>query len=102
MLVWAPIMMVGGVIMALRENAGLAWLVAVAVPLLGVAIAIIISRLVPAFRRLQERIDRVNEVMREQLIGVRVIRAFVREEHEKQRRSGERGVGEEAGAGVVP
>jgi len=85
MLVMAPIMMVGGVIMALRENAGLAWLVAVAVPLLGVAIAIIISRLVPAFRRLQERIDRVNEVMREQLIGVRVIRAFVREEHEKQR-----------------
>jgi len=85
MLVMAPIMMVGGVIMALRENSGLAWLVAVAVPLLGVAIAIIISRLVPAFRRLQERIDRVNEVMREQLIGVRVIRAFVREEHEKQR-----------------
>lgn len=85
MLVMAPIMMVGGVIMAIRENAGLAWLVAVAVPLLGVAIAIIISRLVPAFRRLQERIDRVNEVMREQLIGVRVIRAFVREEHEKQR-----------------
>src|SRR5690625_152018 len=85
MLVMAPIMMVGGVIMAIRENAGLAWLVAVAVPLLGVAIAIIISRLVPAFRRLQERIDQVNEVMREQLIGVRVIRAFVREEHEKQR-----------------
>lgn len=85
MLVMAPIMMVGGVIMAIRENAGLAWLVAVAVPLLGIMIAVIISRLVPAFRRLQERLDRVNEVMREQLMGVRVIRAFVREEFEEQR-----------------
>ncbi len=85
MLVTAPIMMVGGVIMALRENAGLAWLVAVAVPVLGITIGLIIIRLVPAFRRLQVRIDRVNEVMREQLTGVRVIRAFVREEHEEAR-----------------
>ena len=85
MLVTAPIMMIGGVIMALREDAGLAWLVAVAVPLLGVAIGLIIIRLVPAFRTLQTRLDRVNEVMREQLTGVRVIRAFVREEHETAR-----------------
>ena len=85
MLVTAPITMVGGIIMALRENAGLAWLVAVAVPLLGIAIGLIIVRLVPAFRKLQKRVDRVNGVMREQLTGVRVIRAFVREHQEEQR-----------------
>lgn len=85
MLVTAPIMMVGGVIMAVRENAGLAWLVAVVVPLLGIAVGLIIRRLVPAFRVLQVRLDRVNEVLREQLGGVRVIRAFVREEYETGR-----------------
>lgn len=84
-LVMAPVMMVGGIIMALRENAGLAWLVAVAVPVLGITIGLVIMRLVPGFRRLQERLDRVNEVMREQLTGVRVIRAFTREEREEER-----------------
>src|SRR5690625_6843565 len=84
-LVMAPVMMIGGIIMALREHAGLAWLVAVAVPVLGITIGLVIMRLVPGFRRLQERLDRVNEVMREQLTGVRVIRAFTREEREEER-----------------
>jgi len=84
-LVMAPVMMIGGIIMALRENAGLAWLVAVAVPVLGITISLVVMRLVPGFRRLQKRLDRVNEVMREQLTGVRVIRAFTREEREEER-----------------
>src|SRR5690606_13769532 len=85
MLVVAPIMMIGGVIMALREDVGLSWLVAVAVPLLAGAVAAIVTRMVPGFRLMQKRIDRVNEVMREQIGGIRVVRAFVREELERER-----------------
>ncbi|HKI58030.1 MAG TPA: ABC transporter ATP-binding protein [Trueperaceae bacterium] len=85
LLATAPIMMVGGIIMALREDLGLAWLVAVAVPVLGGLVAIVISRMVPGFRRMQKRIDRINEVLREQIGGIRVIRAFVRERHERAR-----------------
>src|SRR5690606_27135073 len=85
MLLSAPIMMVGGVIMALREDVGLSWLVAVAVPLLGVSVGMIALRMVPGFRAIQERIDRVNEVMRAQISGIRVVRAFVREEVERER-----------------
>ena len=85
MLATAPIMMVGGVIMALRQDVGLSWLVAVAVPVLGVFVGLIISRMVPGFRRMQKRIDRINEVLREQIGGIRVIRAFVREPHERAR-----------------
>lgn len=85
MLVTTPIMMVGGVIMALREDVGLSWLVAVAVPVLAGAVGFIISRAVPGFQKMQKRIDRVNQVMREQIGGIRVIRAFVREPHEAQR-----------------
>lgn len=85
MMITAPIMMVGGIIMALREDAGLAWLVAVAVPLLGAVIALVVTRMVPGFRKMQVRIDRVNEVMREQIGGIRVIRAFVREPLEAER-----------------
>lgn len=84
-LVGAPIMMVGGVIMALREDVGLSWLVAVAVPLLAVAILLVVRRMVPLFRQMQGRIDAVNRVMREQITGIRVVRAFVREEHERSR-----------------
>lgn len=83
--VGAPIMMVGGVIMALREDVGLSWLVAVAVPLLAVSILLIIRRMIPLFRVMQTRIDAVNRIMREQLTGIRVVRAFVREEHERER-----------------
>lgn len=85
MMITAPIMMIGGVIMALREDAGLAWLVAVAVPVLGAVIGLVVMRMVPGFRRMQQRIDRVNEVMREQIGGIRVIRAFVREPLETER-----------------
>jgi len=85
MIVTTPIMMIGGVIMAMREDIGLSWLVAVAVPLLAGAIGLILSRMVPGFRRMQRRIDRVNQVLREQIGGIRVVRAFVREPHEERR-----------------
>ncbi|MBE7325369.1 ABC transporter ATP-binding protein [Nocardioides sp. Y6] len=85
MAVSAPIMMVGGVVMALREDVGLAWLVAVVVPVMALAIGTIVSQMVPSFRRMQVRIDEVNRLLREQVTGVRVVRAFVRERHEVAR-----------------
>ena len=85
MLVAAPIMCVGGIVMALREDAGLSWLVAVCVPVLVAAIAAVIVRMVPRFRRMQTTIDEVNRVLREQIAGVRVVRAFVREPQEVAR-----------------
>ena len=84
-LVSAPMMLIGGVIMALRQDVGLSWLVAVAVPLLVGSLVLIINRMVPLFRINQVRIDNVNRVLREQISGVRVIRAFVREDHERER-----------------
>ena len=84
-LVAAPIMCVGGVIMALREDLGLSWLVLVAVPVMVLAVGLIIVRMMPQFRLMQERIDRVNQVLREQIGGIRVVRAFVREPYEAQR-----------------
>jgi ATP-binding cassette subfamily B protein len=85
MMVAAPIMAVGGVIMAMREDLGLSWLLAVSVPVLAALIGVIVSRMVPQFRLMQERIDVVNRVLREQITGVRVVRAFVREPVEEQR-----------------
>jgi ATP-binding cassette subfamily B multidrug efflux pump len=85
MMITAPIMLVGGVIMAMREDIGLSWLVAVAVPVLGAAAGLIISRMVPGFRLMQKRLDKVNQVLREQITGIRVIRAFVREPFETDR-----------------
>jgi len=85
MLVAAPITMVGGIFMAVREDAGLSWLVAVAVPLLAASIGLIASRMVPQFRKMQVNIDSVNRVLREQITGIRVVRAFVREPHEVER-----------------
>ena len=82
MLVAAPIMCVGGVVMALREDLGLSWLMLVSVPVLVVAIGLIIRRMVPQFRLMQTRIDAVNRVLREQITGIRVVRAFVREPYE--------------------
>lgn len=70
MLVAAPIMMVGGVIMAVREDFGLSWLVVVAVPVLVLAIGSIVIRMVPQFRQMQARIDVVNRVLREQITGI--------------------------------
>ena len=88
MLVAAPIMVAGGVIMALREDAGLAWLLAVAIPVLVVSLSLVIVRMVPQFRLMQERIDRINGVLREQIVGMRVVRAFVREPEEVARFAG--------------
>ena len=85
LMIGAPIMCVGGVIMALREDLGLSWLVGVSVPLLAVLIGLIVRRLVPQFRAMQDRIDTVNRVLREQIGGIRVVRAFVREPHEVAR-----------------
>ncbi len=85
LMVSAPIMMVGGIVMSVHVNPGLAWLVALVVPVLGVSIGFIVSRMVPSFRLMQERIDEVNRLLREQITGVRVVRAFVREEHETAR-----------------
>lgn len=85
MLVTTPIMMVGGIIFALREDVGLSWLVAVAVPVLAGAVGFIVTRMVPGFQKMQKRIDRVNQVLREQISGIRVVRAFVREPYEEQR-----------------
>ncbi|HSY14651.1 MAG TPA: ABC transporter ATP-binding protein [Jatrophihabitantaceae bacterium] len=85
MFVAAPIMCVGGIVMALREDAGLSWLVLVSVPVLAVAIGLIIRQMVPQFRLMQVRIDGVNRVLREQIAGIRVVRAFVREPYETRR-----------------
>jgi len=85
MMVTAPIMCVGGVIMALQEDAGLSWLVAVSVPVLAISIGLVIARMVPKFRLMQTRIDAVNRILREQITGIRVVRAFVREPEETAR-----------------
>ena len=85
LMVGVPIMMVGGVVMALREDVGLSWLMAVAVPLLAVVVGLIIRRMVPQFSLMQTSIDWVNRILREQITGIRVVRAFVREDHERAR-----------------
>ncbi|MBX3078820.1 MAG: ABC transporter ATP-binding protein [Cryobacterium sp.] len=81
----APMLAIGGVIMALQQDVGLSWLMAVSIPVLLIAVGLIMSRMVPLFRLMQKRIDTVNLVLREQLTGIRVIRAFVREGHETDR-----------------
>ncbi|WP_026554615.1 ABC transporter ATP-binding protein [Arthrobacter sp. 35W] len=85
MLVSAPLLAIGGIIMALRQDVGLSWLIAVAVPVLLVMVGFIIGGMVPLFRRYQHKLDAVNRVMREQLTGIRVVRAFVREDIEAAR-----------------
>jgi ATP-binding cassette subfamily B multidrug efflux pump len=85
MFVAAPIMCVAGVVLALNEDVGLSWLVAVCVPVLVICIGLIVMRMVPQFRKMQDRLDDVNRVLREQLSGIRVVRAFVREPAETRR-----------------
>ncbi len=84
-LVTAPITCVGGVIMAVHQDAGLSWLLLVSVPVLGLANWWIIRHMLPIFRSMQRLIDGINRVMREQLSGIRVIRAFAREPFEQHR-----------------
>jgi ATP-binding cassette subfamily B protein len=85
MMVIAPIMCFGGIVMALHEGAQLSTLLLVAVPVMGVFIGVVMVKVVPQFRSMQTKIDRINEVLREQITGVRVIRAFVRNEFEAER-----------------
>ncbi|KQV07056.1 ABC transporter ATP-binding protein [Leifsonia sp. Root112D2] len=88
MLVTAPLLAIGGIIMALRQDIGLSWLIAVAVPTLLIIAVLIIGRMVPLFRSYQTKLDAVNRIMREQLTGIRVVRAFVREDIEAKRFEG--------------
>ncbi|MDQ2783355.1 MAG: ABC transporter ATP-binding protein/permease, partial [Actinomycetota bacterium] len=87
-MVSAPINMIGGIIMALRQDVGLSWLVAVAVPVLAIAVGLVIRQMLPQFRVMQTSIDSVNRIMREQITGIRVVRAFVREDYETDRFDG--------------
>jgi len=85
LLVSAPIMCIGGIVLALNQDVRLSTLLVVAVPLLAVIVTLIISRMRPLFRQMQDRLDNINRVLREQITGVRVIRAFVRDEQERAR-----------------
>ncbi|WP_423183834.1 ABC transporter ATP-binding protein [Arthrobacter sp. NyZ413] len=87
-MVSTPIMCVGGIIMALREDLSLSWLVWVSVPLLVAVVGYLVVRLMPLFRSMQKKIDAINGVLREQIIGIRVVRAFVREPYEAKRFGG--------------
>jgi len=83
--VQVPIMMVGGIVMAMRQDLGLSWLLAVVVPALFLSVGLVVSQMVPSFRQVQSRIDDVNRILREQISGIRVVRAFVREPRERAR-----------------
>ncbi len=84
-LVTGPIMCVGGILMAIHQDAGLSWLLLVSVPALAISNYWIVSRMLPLFRSMQRLIDAINRVMRDQLSGVRVVRAFTREHFERDR-----------------
>lgn len=85
MLVTAPIMCIGGIAMAIHQDAGLSWLLMISVPVLALGNYLIVSRMLPIFRSMQRLIDGINRVLREQLSGIRVIRAFAREPFERRR-----------------
>jgi ATP-binding cassette subfamily B protein len=85
LLVSAPIMCVGGIVLALGLDVPLSGVLVAVVPVLGICVTLIVRRLRPLFRSMQERLDNVNRVLREQITGNRVIRAFVRDEYEQQR-----------------
>ena len=87
-IVGAPIMMVGGFVMAVREDFGLSWIIAVSVAVLGVAVSLLVIFVSPLFQRMQTNLDNLNRVLREQISGIRVIRAFIREDHESKRFEG--------------
>ncbi len=85
MMVAAPMLAIGGIIMALRQDLGLSWIIGISVPLLLAVMLVIVMRMVPLFRSWQDKLDAVNRILREQLAGLRVIRAFVREDIERER-----------------
>ncbi|WP_285727275.1 ABC transporter ATP-binding protein [Psychromicrobium xiongbiense] len=84
-MVMTPIMCIGGIIMALREDLALSWLVWVSVPLLVAVVGYLVWLLMPLFKSMQGKIDKINGVLREQIVGIRVVRAFVREPYETKR-----------------
>ncbi|MFB6890199.1 ABC transporter ATP-binding protein [Kitasatospora sp. NPDC056327] len=88
MMVSAPIMCVGGIVMALNQDVPLSALLLAVVPALGAVVVVLVRRLRPLFRGMQEKIDTVNRVLREQITGIRVIRAFVKDDHEQNRFAG--------------
>ena len=85
LLLAAPFTTIGGVLLAMQQDLGLSRILVVAMPVLAVTLAVIIMSMVPTFRLMQERIDRINVILREQLTGIRVLRAFVREPEETER-----------------
>jgi ATP-binding cassette subfamily B protein len=85
LLISAPILIIGGIIMAIRQDVPLSGLLVIVLPIMVAFIAVVMSRAIPLFRAMQTKIDRINQVMRETLAGVRVIRAFVRTGHEERR-----------------
>ena len=85
LLLSAPFTSIGGVFLAMQQDLGLSRILMFSIPILAVLLGIIIGSMVPTFRKMQERIDRINEILREQLTGIRIVRAFVREPEEKQR-----------------
>jgi ATP-binding cassette subfamily B protein len=85
MVISVPLMAVGGVVMAVRQDAHLSLLLAVSMPVMLLAVALLMSRTIPYFRKMQGQIDRLNQILREQITGLRVIRAFVRDTSERQR-----------------
>ncbi|QKW19527.1 ABC transporter ATP-binding protein [Kitasatospora sp. NA04385] len=91
LMVAAPIMCVGGVVMALNQDVALSGLLLAVVPALGAVVTVLVARMRPQFRGMQTRIDSVNRIMREQITGIRVIRAFVKDDHEKARFTGANG-----------
>ena len=84
-MVAAPIMAVGGIIMAIRQDAGMSWLVVTAVIVLAVVVGVIAAVLMPLFKRMQAKLDNINGLLREQIAGIRVVRAFGREDYEAER-----------------
>ncbi|HHY43227.1 MAG TPA: ABC transporter ATP-binding protein [Coprothermobacter sp.] len=85
MIVTAPIMAVGSIIMALRQDVVLSYSILIIVPLMGAVVGLMLNIATPLFRSVQQKIDRVNQVLREKLMGVRVIRAFVKDDYEARR-----------------
>ena len=85
LMVMAPIMCIGGVIMALRQDVVLSFSIVIIAPLMAAVVGILLAKATPLFRSIQVKIDRVNQIMREKLMGVRVIRAFVRNDYEARR-----------------
>ena len=85
MAIGAPITMVAGTVMALRQDVGLSVVLLVSMPAAAVILGVVVALMVPAFQVMQERIDQINRVLREQIAGIRVVRAFVREPQETRR-----------------